>query len=274
MEQVKILGLCCANWKDLNTAWLIQYALKAAEKFGKRLKEAITIKTEFIDLFDKDIKPCMNCQHHCLPNRGFPYKGTEMPRDSKCIIKGDYMEELFPKVAEADAFIFGSPTTNFTYNSKFRILMERFGLAIFACNLARKPAAAITTAFPARGGGQINCLYDMNACITALEMIAVPWAAGGAGISESQSSGPSSVYNKNKMQVKKHRLGQWTALIAGRRVAEFAVMIKLAKRELGKLYDDEFIQVYHPPHGEETWAWSKLNEEEENYMSSLYTDHK
>ena len=52
--RVKILGLSCGHRKGRNTAWLVQYALKAAEKFGRLITEVADMETEFIDLADKD----------------------------------------------------------------------------------------------------------------------------------------------------------------------------------------------------------------------------
>ena len=54
-----------------------------------------------------------------------------------------------------------------------------------------------------------------------------------------------------------------TNLSISRRVAEFAVMQKLAKRELGELYGREFIQVFPRVPLEESWSWWKLNEKDE-----------
>jgi hypothetical protein len=45
---------------------------------------------------------------------------------------------------------------------------------------------------------------------------------------------------------------------------------KLAQQEIGEeLYKREFYFVLHPPHGNATWEWSRLDKEEEEYMLNL-----
>lgn len=74
---MKILGISCAHRSGRNTAWLVLYALKAAEKFGRRISEIANIETEFVDLAHKEIKQCRNCQRFCLPNGGGALEGSE-----------------------------------------------------------------------------------------------------------------------------------------------------------------------------------------------------
>jgi hypothetical protein len=63
------------------------------------------------------------------------------------------------------------------------------------------------------------------------------------------------------------------SIINGRRVAEFALMNKLAKQEIEEaIYKSEFYHVIHPPHGEASWEWSRLDKEEEEYMFNMTSD--
>lgn len=269
--KVKILGLSCGHRKDRNTAWLVQYGLKAAEKFGRRISDRVDLETEFIDLWDKEIKPCLNCDERWeIPNGGKPYKGNR-PEPRGCIIKNDYLaKELWPKIAEADGFIFGSPVFTLSFSSKFRLLFERFVHGIWQGYFTNKPAAVVAVAtMPI--GGQESCLADMNNCIRGVEMIPIAWGHGAPGVT-GVPYGPLPGDDDGKIvSQKKHRYGNWLAVLGGRRVAEIATMLKMAKQELGDLYNKEFIQLYHPPHGDESWAWDDLDPEDREFMQSLYS---
>ena len=267
---VHILGISCGHRKNRNTSWLVRYALKAAEKFGRRVSDVVNLTTDFEDLADKNIKPCLNCDERWeIPNLGLPYKGTEMPKPRGCIIKNDYMKVLWPKIEKADGFIFGSPVYTLSYTSKFRLLTERFAHGIWQPgHLSGKPVGAVTTAtMPI--GGQESCLMDMNNVLRAVEMIPVSWVFGAPGVSGPPYGPLPDGDDGHLIGQKKHRYGNWLAVLVGRRVAEFAVMLKIAKGELGDLYKKEFLQILHPPHGDESWAWDKLDSEDEEYMQNI-----
>jgi len=136
--KVKILGLSCAYKNEPDVPWLVQYALKAVDKFGKRINKLVDMETEFIDLADREIKPCGDCQIFCIPDRGHSRNAGSKPQDFSCIIEDDYMMELMPKIAEADGFIFGSSVSNHSFSTKFRVLTERLTEARFKGYLADK----------------------------------------------------------------------------------------------------------------------------------------
>ncbi|MBA7569987.1 hypothetical protein ES708_11732 [subsurface metagenome] len=69
--------------------------------------------------------------------------------------------------------------------------------------------------------------------------------------------------------VKNDKYGQRQAIGVGRRVAEIAVMLGLAKQQLGKRYSEEFARYYAPPHGGQSWAWFNLDKEDEEYLMNL-----
>jgi multimeric flavodoxin WrbA len=268
--KVKILAISAAHRKGMNTAWLVQYALKAAEKVGRRLREVVDLETEFVDLAGKQIKPCRNCEWRHMPNKGRPYQGTERPPAQGCIIKDDYMaRELMPKMKEADGYILGSPVYSLTFTSQYRLFSERWCPIMWEGHLTYKPAVAITVGEMALAG-QETCLADINRMISAAEMVCASWYLGAPGVS-GPPYGPLPAekdYNFT-IGVKKHRYSQWLALMNGRRVAETAIMLKMAKKQLGELYFREFLQVCHPPHGDETWAWNRLDKEDDEFLENL-----
>lgn len=267
---VKILGISAAHRINMNTAWLVQYALESAKKIGRRLESKVNVETEFLDIARKPIKPCRNCEGFHLPNEGSSYRGKPKPQPRGCPIKNDFMAEvIMPKMKEADGFIFGSPTYTMCFTSQFRLMTERISPLVWGGHLTNKPAASVTVGgIPF--GGQESCLLDMNKIILAAEMIPSGWYMGAPGIS-GPPFGPlpdADDYHK-RVGVKNDKFGKWLALIAGRRVTEVAVMIALAKADLGELYTKEFTQIHHMPHGDEPWAWTKLDQKENDYMMSL-----
>jgi multimeric flavodoxin WrbA len=273
--KVKILGVSFAHRKGQNTAWLVQFALKAAEKFGRKISPVADIETEFVDLGDKKITPCLGCTE--LPCVPLPYEGDKIVRKG-CRIKNDFLAtELKPKIGEADGFVFGAPVFTGTYTSKFKVAFERItgytwdgyindsGKRGYSF-LNNKPAGCVTVA---TWSGQDLTLQDMNRLLQGTDMLPIAWLQGGRAVS-GPPFGPFPYEDKgDEIAVKKDRLGQWTTLMTGRRVAEIAVMMALARRDLGEIYDREFMQWFHPPHGDESWAWKRLDPADAKFMDEM-----
>ena len=105
--------------------------------------------------------------------------------------------------------------------------------------------------------GQESALINLTTMAKAAqEMIPVSWMYG-----VNASNEPDGVKKGDHIK----RMTVYSA----RRVAETAIVNKLARQELGDLYLKEFIQMYHAPHPEGPWAWYRLDKEEEEYMASL-----
>lgn len=268
--KIKILGISAGHRKKMNTYYLVLMALKAAEKFGRRVSEVCDLTTEIIDLAGQKLEPCRNCEMRHLPGKGASYKGTERPPTLGCAIKDDYIAKVVhPKMIESDGFIFGAPTYTWSYTSQFRLFSERFSPLLWKGHLTGKPAAAVTVG-EMPFGGQETCLQHMNTIIHASEFLPVGWYAGATGISgPPQGPLPSDKDYGTRVGVKGDRFVQWLAIYNGRRVAEYALMTKIARRELGEVWDREFIKIYHPPRGDETWAWRRLDPEDEAEMQAF-----
>lgn len=269
--RVKILGISAGHRKHMNTFYLVLLALKAAEKFGQRIADIADIETEIVDLADKEIVACRNyCEARHMPNMGRHYSGTKRPEPKGCPIKDDYFAKvLSPKMREADGFIFGSPVFSWSYTSKFRRFTERLSPLVWEGSLTGKPAAAIAVG-EMPFGGQETCLQHMNTIIHASEMLCVSWYAGVPGISgPPKGPKPGDPDYSKRIGVAEDRLARWLAVYNGRRVAEYAVMIKIAKRELGETWEREFIKIYHPPRGDEPWAWTRLDNEVEEALKDF-----
>jgi len=247
--EVKILGFNCAS-RARNTAWLVLYSLKAAEKFGRRVSEIADIKTGFFDMSKRDIDP-------------WPYgdKGFEVAPETD-----DYFaKKIMPQVRESDGFIFGSAVFNHSFTSRYIRLIERLTEAAWKGYLTSKPAGCISVATMGKGGQDVT-LSDMNSSLKGLGLIVVSWGNGVPSVS-GPPFGPFAMDDDHKViAAKKDEQARRLAVLLGRRIAEFAVIQKLAKRKLGNVFTKEFVQIYPRVHSDESWSWWELNKKD--YKSS------
>jgi multimeric flavodoxin WrbA len=260
----KILGLGCDDYKGIDTNWLVINSLKAIEKFGRKIAPIGSFETEFINLTDKDIKPCLSCDHYNdIPNGGHPWIGSDYPDHDSfgCIQKKDYFtKEFLPKWAEADGVIFGSSVCAFAPSVTFRLLNERLVAGIWKGYNNLKPSTSIAVSYD-KEKGQEACLNVMNTINRWYESIPVSWPHG--------TTAQGGSLDLQQVVVKDDTEACALSVINARRLAEFALQYKLAKEELGDLYKKEFYQVVHPPHGEAPWEWSRIDKEDEEYMRKL-----
>ena len=254
--KVKILGISCHHRRARNTAWLTLFALQAVEKFGRRIAEVADIETEFIDLRERT-------------KRVASFSACRKVADHYESVEEDYIiSELIPKMAEADGFIFGSPVFTGSFTSKFITLCERLRAGVKHGYFSDKPAGCVSVATMPMGG-QDRCLEAMEICTRALGMMPVHPLFGCSGTSGVPYGPVCGDDDGTVIAVKNDRFAQWTAILVGRRVAEVAVMRKLAQRRLGQLHAQEMIQRYTLPFGNESWAWTDLDEKDRQFMDGL-----
>ena len=193
---------------------------------------------------NKKTKPCTDCDLCYSGDIEFSKGVFQRSKDIDCPIKDDYIaKELLPMMAEADGFIFGAPVFCFSYTGRFRILTERLAAWQAKGWFANKPAAVVTVALMGVGAGQESCLAGMNHCIKALGMIPVSWAHGAPGNSGPPLGPLPGDDDGKEIASKKDFAAQFIALYNARRVAEVALMQKLAIAELGDLYVKDFSRV-------------------------------
>ncbi|UCB48846.1 MAG: NAD(P)H-dependent oxidoreductase, partial [Deltaproteobacteria bacterium] len=168
--KIKIMGISCNHRKARNTAWLTLFALKAIEKFGRRISEIADIETEFIELRGKGKK--ISSRAVCDQVDGY-YVNLE----------DDYVtRELMPKMAQADGFVFGSPVFTGAFTSKFIRLFERLRAGVKDGLFTDKPAGCAAVATMPMGG-QDRTLESMEICIRSVGMIPVHILCGCSGTS-------------------------------------------------------------------------------------------
>jgi multimeric flavodoxin WrbA len=276
--KIRILALSCSNRVNSDIAWMCQYALKVVEKFGRRVSDVAEYETKFIELADKELKPCMNCNKRpCALGGGKNWEGDDYPL-TRCRIK-DYHEVVGPEIQKADGLIIGAPTSLGTYNSRFRLLWEAnsrgreilFGEHWLQHN-NRLPIGVLTCADEGPGSGVETCLMDLNTTVRFMETMPVSM---GHGAWLFRNPTWRKVPEDQPYTVKNNRDSLRWIFAMSRRVAEFALMLKLTKTVLGDVYKNEFMGRYHEPWGDhEAWAWRRLDKEEEEYMMNLPIDPK
>jgi multimeric flavodoxin WrbA len=89
--------------KDGNTASLIRLILEQVKGAG--------IKSQYITLADKVIKPCIGCEN-CMEERS-------------CIIKNDDWHRIIEKVLTCEVLILGSPTYYYDINGQTKNFIDR-----------------------------------------------------------------------------------------------------------------------------------------------------
>lgn len=142
---VKILGIS-GSPRKASTYHALEIALQAAASKGG-------VETELISLKGKKIEPCRHC-NYCKKN------------DSLCCID-DYMKELYPKIEEADAFIFASPVYLMNISPHLQALFSR--LRPLHKNkggsLRDKLAAGIAVGGTRNGGQETTLSAIIHSCL-------------------------------------------------------------------------------------------------------------
>lgn len=99
---MKVLGISGSPRKDGNTDFLVKKTLESARARGAEV--------EFIGLAGKDIRGCIAC--------------SECGKAGKCVIEDD-IQEIYPKMEQADAIVLGTPIYFGTMTSQTKVLMDR-----------------------------------------------------------------------------------------------------------------------------------------------------
>jgi multimeric flavodoxin WrbA len=275
--KIKILGLGCSNRLNSDIAWMVQYTLKIIDKFGRRISKVAEYETEFIDLADKDLKPCYNCNNRpCIPGGGKPTNRAGLPFNTACKVK-DYHAVLGPKIQLADGLVIGAPTSLGTFNSRFKLFWEAISRGrenlygeLYLEHNNRLPIGILTCADSGPGAGTETCLNDMSTSLRFLETLPVSQGHGASLFRQPSWRTPrEGASNTVKNNPDYFRFMFYT----GRRVAEEALMLKLTETVLSDVYQNEFFKRYHEPWGtDEEWSWRRLDKEDEEFMMNLPID--
>lgn len=137
----KVLVLLGSPRKKGNSATLVQSVIKGAQEAGAEV--------ETVYLNGYNIRTCQSCYVCQQP-------------DSKGCSLDDGMQEIFPKLVEADAWVFATPVFWFTFSGQTKLLMDRlFALGAYTDVPFRNKRIAIAMTY---GGEDVFS----SGCVNAL----------------------------------------------------------------------------------------------------------
>jgi multimeric flavodoxin WrbA len=186
---------------------MVKEGLKAAEKIAG-------VTTEFIALRGKKIGFCLHCDR-CLRKEVLWCPAHEE----------DDMKELYPKIAEADGYILGSPVYQMNMSGQMLTFLNRWRPLwplIKDGHLKTRVGGALVVG-GTRHGGQENALEAINnffMCFGMLPVTGGPWAYNGGAVWSQ---------DKKEQGVRDDEVGLATVRALGRRVGEVASLIAAGK---------------------------------------------
>lgn len=159
---MKVLAISGSPRPQGNTQALLEHVLEPLREAGH--------ECELIRIGGRDVRGCTACR------KCFEFA------DNNCHGRDDYLNEIMPKVFEADVLILGSPTYFADVTTEMKAFIDRVGYVAGATNgLKRKIGAAVVVA---RREGGIRAFDTINHLFTIREMITVGssyWNDGIAG---------------------------------------------------------------------------------------------
>jgi multimeric flavodoxin WrbA len=225
--EIKILGICGSPIKGGNVEVFLAEALKAAA-------EEHEVKAETITLAHKNIKDCIHC-NWCV------MKQTE----DKLCAQGDDMVEIYPKILEADGFLFATPVYNLRLSGYLANFFDRWRCLVEArlfrgkAALKNKVAGALAVSW-FRNQGPETALLSIYLNLIGMEIIPVglPLGTGSpCGAVGLSSEGGTGVFKREvKLGVLKDEWGLESARLLGRRVIQMIKLVKAGQKVIeGKI---------------------------------------
>lgn len=209
---VKILGIA-GSPRSGNTEILVKTALEEARKHGA--------ETEFVSLHGKKIGPCLDCEG-CRKNEPAYL----------CVIKDD-MQEIYPKIVEADGIILGSPVYMYTISAQLKALMDRTTCLMFRydyIDFSKKVGAAIAVGYGRHGGVEFALQTIINYFLNCKTIVVSNCTDDGLGgpawqMGDAEESARDSVLED--------KLGLKLAREVGERIAKTAQIVKAGLETTG-----------------------------------------
>ncbi|OPX71890.1 MAG: Iron-sulfur flavoprotein [Methanoregulaceae archaeon PtaB.Bin108] len=150
---MSVLGISGSMRKDGNTTLLVKAVLERCEKAG--------IKTEFISLAGKDIKPCLGCE--------------KCKEKDWCVIRNDDWGEIMEKVLDCEVLVIGSPTYYFDVCGHLKNFIDRSYSLYHRRKLSGRKAVAVAVCANKGGARTIETLEGF---LNAHEFSYLGWVRG------------------------------------------------------------------------------------------------
>jgi multimeric flavodoxin WrbA len=149
---MKVVAVSGSARKGGNTAQLIEAVFVPLREAG--------VECELVELAGKDVRGCTACQ-----------KCGET-KDRQCHGRKDFVNEILPKLWEADGIILGSPTYFADLSPELKALIDRTGYVSMRNGgiLTRKVGAAVVAV---RRGGGIHVFDSINHLFAITQMVTV-----------------------------------------------------------------------------------------------------
>jgi len=155
---MKVLGILGSPHKDGGSAQLLFASLKSAEIFGA--------ETEWVSLYDGEIKPCIGCIQDEEPDCKYP-----------CIFE-DYGKEILEKIYQAEGIIFATPVYWFAPSGPLKTLIDRMtcleNMVAFGEPSYMEKKVVGVIAVGADAGGELAGGYLITT-LTSMGAIVPPW---------------------------------------------------------------------------------------------------
>ena len=220
--EIKVLGICGSPVKGGNTEAFLNEALRVAG-------EVDGVTTEMVSLAGKNIGGCRHC-NWCL---------TKQVEGRVCNLDDD-MQEIYPKLLEADALIIATPTYFTRLSGYTAIFIDRlrsvFMGRYYRGSLTNKVMGAMTVLWW-RNFGAETALLSVISAFMATNMIVV---SSGEGVCQygavglSSENGTGKFDPEDKLGGLKDERGVKSAHVLARRVVEVTRTLKAGKEALKK----------------------------------------
>ena len=221
---VKLLGISGSPIRDGNTDEYLKHCLKAAE-------EVDGVSTEIISLAKKEIADCNHC-NFCL---------TKQKEGKFCAIKDD-MTPIFPKLLEADGFLFATPVYISRLSGLLANFFDRMRCIVHGCHykdLVRdRPAGAFAVIWYRNSGAETALISIMGAILT-FNMLPMSAGIGGQWGATAMSSlhGTGEFDPNDKLMALQDTYGMQAGATLAKRIAVTAKALKASREYFHEFHE-------------------------------------
>lgn len=213
---VKILGICGSHRKEQNTYYALSKCMEGLHALD------ISVETEIIDLSRMRIEDCKGC-HVCF---------LRAEESSLCPVIHDDMDNVYPKLLEADGIIAASPVHWWSSTAKMRRFIDRTnafcgaGNTEYAGALYNKVGGVITVAYDVHGGTEAAAINLVTWMLTENMIVVGTQGAHLGGTACTNLGYPTAARDSVKFDYH----GMKTVYEVGKRVAETAYIMKYGRK--------------------------------------------